>query len=61
MHIVADKICGTERDDCSENARCTDTAPGEYTCTCNEGYIGDGRTCKGLYYNYHLLNIFNQH
>ena len=42
------KICGTPQDDCSEFATCTDTGPGTFTCTCNEGYTGDGRICKGI-------------
>ena len=41
------KICGTEMDDCSEFATCSDTQPGIYECTCNEGYTGDGKTCSG--------------
>ena len=41
------KICGTPQDDCSEFAACADTGPGSYTCTCNEGYTGDGKTCEG--------------
>jgi hypothetical protein len=41
------KICGTPQDDCSEFATCADTGPATFTCTCNEGYTGDGRICKG--------------
>ena len=47
--FVAIKICGTPQEDCSEFATCADTGPGAYTCTCNKGYTGDGKTCKGLY------------
>ena len=41
------RICGIERDDCHENATCTDTGPGTYICTCNEGFTGDGKKCTG--------------
>ena len=40
------KICGTPEDDCSEFATCANTGPGTYTCTCNEGYTGDGKSCE---------------
>lgn len=40
-------ICGTAFDDCHIFATCTDTGPGTHTCTCNEGYYGDGTICKG--------------
>ena len=42
------RICGSEKDDCHEYATCTDTSSGTHECTCNEGYTGDGWTCKGL-------------
>ena len=32
---------------CDINAGCTNTV-GSYTCGCNVGYRGDGRTCNGM-------------
>ncbi|MBN1944488.1 MAG: hypothetical protein JW797_02375 [Bradymonadales bacterium] len=36
--------CAEGTDNCSANATCTNTADG-YTCTCNQGYTGDGVIC----------------
>ena len=33
-------------DNCDENARCNDTEGG-FTCTCLDGFVGDGFTCSG--------------
>ncbi|CAB4027156.1 Alkaline phosphatase, partial [Paramuricea clavata] len=41
-------ICNTPQDDCHRYATCTDTGPGEYSCKCNEGYTGDGKTCIAI-------------
>ena len=32
--------------DCDENAECTNT-DGGFTCSCNEGFTADGKTCIG--------------
>ena len=36
--------CTLKEDDCDVNAACTDTT-GSFTCTCNSGYTGDGKSC----------------
>ena len=46
--------CANDADDCDTNAACTNT-PGDFTCTCNQGYTGDGVTCMGKYF--HLFEI----
>ncbi|XP_078666293.1 uncharacterized protein LOC144908516 [Branchiostoma floridae x Branchiostoma belcheri] len=37
---------------CSHNAYC-DNLPGDYTCTCMNGYVGDGKTCKVCPYGFY--------
>ena len=39
--------CSLGIDTCDDNATCTDTPDG-YTCTCNDGYEGDGETCTDI-------------
>ena len=39
---------------CDENAYCTDLLDG-YTCTCNDGFTGDGTFCLG---QYTLMELF---
>ena len=38
--------CKSGAHKCHAGARCTNTV-GSYTCQCNPGYHGDGRTCTG--------------
>ena len=40
--------CSTNAHSCHSNASCTNTV-GNYTCSCNDGFVGDGRNCTGLY------------
>ena len=42
-----------ETNDCDPNAECSNTE-GSYSCSCNEGYTGDGRKCAGT-----LLHAWN--
>lgn len=38
--------CNSGAHDCHSQAYCNNT-DGSFTCTCNEGYCGDGRLCTG--------------
>ena len=40
--------CEVGMNDCDSNATCTDVA-GSFTCTCNQGYTGNGTTCTSEY------------
>jgi len=40
--------CLNGENDCSTNALCENTQS-SYTCTCNDGYDGDGVTCTGTF------------
>ncbi|XP_055506603.1 stabilin-2 isoform X2 [Leucoraja erinacea] len=39
-------VCKTHNT-CHKYATCTTVNPGEIECTCNKGYIGDGKVCYG--------------
>uniref|UniRef100_A0A452QPT1 Stabilin 1 n=1 Tax=Ursus americanus TaxID=9643 RepID=A0A452QPT1_URSAM len=38
--------CAQDRGGCSPHANCTKVAPGQRTCTCQDGYAGDGELCQ---------------
>ena len=38
--------CFADSSPCDENADCTNTG-GSYSCTCKQGFTGDGTTCDG--------------
>ena len=37
--------CSEGSNDCSNQARCVYTTPGQFDCKCLDGYRGDGRVC----------------
>ena len=39
-----DDECKNGIHDCDMNANCTNTK-GSFECTCNNGFVGDGKTC----------------
>ena len=43
--------CSSGTYNCDTNATCTNI-PGSFTCTCNQGYTGDGVTCRGKWCMY---------
>jgi len=38
--------CAQNNGNCNSHAKCTNT-PGSFTCTCLDGYYGDGIICTG--------------
>ena len=39
--------CSLEPSPCDENADCTNT-DGSYSCTCKQGFTGNGSICEGV-------------
>ena len=51
MHFTVsdiDECADATTNNCDFNAMCTNT-PGNFTCTCNQGYTGNGVVCIGKY------------
>ena len=51
-------------DECSSGHQCDSSATcyntdGSYTCICNNGYTGDGRSCRGKSQE-HIVIAFSQ-
>ena len=47
--------CALDPNPCDLNALCTDTAYA-FTCSCFEGYTGNGSVCEGMYTPPSLIN-----
>ena len=67
LHFLDIEECTSGMHDCDENATCSDE-PAYFTCKCNDGYTGNGKTCTkngkrpiniGFYKHYLPLPIFN--
>ena len=53
--------CSVDVSPCDENADCTNSA-GSYSCSCKQGFTGDGSSCKGMlrnssFFRYCLVNV----
>ena len=46
LYFIDIDECETGTDNCDVNATCTNRV-GNFTCTCNQGYHGDGVSCDG--------------
>lgn len=47
LYLAELDLCHWSNGGCSQNAVCTKVSAGERTCTCREGYTGDGVVCLG--------------
>ena len=59
-YIIDIDECGTNTHKCHKEAKCDNTV-GNYTCTCNAGFNGDGKDCSGEFLTWCLYKnrIFN--
>lgn len=48
LYLAELDLCHWSNGGCSEHAVCTKVSAGERTCTCREGYTGDGVVCLGM-------------
>ena len=46
LYLIDIDECETGTDNCDIDATCTNIA-GNFSCTCNQGYHGDGVSCDG--------------
>ena len=65
--LIVLKICTNfvlDINECQEKSHNCDTVAtcvnndGSYTCTCNSGYTGDGRSCNGMHRLYHCASNY---
>jgi len=49
--------CLTNNGECSVNAICSNTI-GSFTCACQPGYSGEGKTCNGMIFAFFSSSFF---
>ena len=49
LYVSSVDMCKSDLHDCSKYARCEFIEPGQYTCTCLDGYLGNGQACLPVY------------
>ncbi len=47
MHVDINECVLDTDNNCDENAMCNNTI-GNFNCTCDPGYMGDGTMCTGM-------------
>ena len=58
IFIVTDiDECSMDPGQCDVNADCTNSA-GSYSCTCKQGFTGNGTTCEGILECFFHVTIF---
>jgi len=51
-HLFLDEDeCVTNNNNCHQNATCGNTV-GSFTCSCNNGFTGDGTNCVGKLFSF---------